>query len=343
MVNNSDTVSLHRNLTAKTTPTLSYWKGDLKAWQADLKAKLHSLLGLDNMPPATEPLNVRTLWEREVPRGTAQKILFTSEPGYDVPAYVCTPHDRTLAGPEGKLPWYVCLQGHSTGMHNSLGVARDYEGQPIEVKEDRDFALGCLARGIGALCIEQRAFGECEDPTQENYGRCHNPAMGALMLGRTLLGERVYDVDRGLDYLFTRDDVDRSRLGVMGNSGGGTVSLFSGALLDRITHVLPSCCFSTFKDSIMALNHCVCNYVPGLLTTAEMSDVAGLIAPRPLVIVNGERDDIFPIEAARVSFEKLRLVYEEAGKPDNCRHVVGPEGHRFYADIAWEEMLKYLS
>ena len=163
--------------------------------------------------------------------------------------------------------------------------------------------------------------------------------MHALMLGRTLIGERVFDVDRGLDYLATRDDVDWSRVGVMGQSGGGTVSMFAAALLPRVRFAMPSCSFCTFRDSIMSIYHCADNYVPGLLRYAEMADVMGLFAPKPVVLVAGERDDIFPIQATRRAFADLEAIYEAAGAAGRCHLVVGSGGHRFYAEEAWPVML----
>ena len=73
----------------------------------------------------------------------------------------------------------------------------------------------------------------------------------------------------------------------------------------------------------------------------ESADVVGLIAPKPLVVVNGEKDTIFPIGAAKAQFKRLKEMYESVGAGEKCTHVIGPEGHRFYAEQAWEVMLKY--
>jgi dienelactone hydrolase len=224
-------------------------------------------------------------------------------------------------------------------------VQRDDNSLPHDVKGDRDFALGCMQRGIAAIAIEQRSFGERRETEQKAVSThgCHDATMHALMLGKTLLGERIFDVDRAIDYLAARGDVRMETLGVMGNSGGGTVSLFAAAVLDRIRMAMPSCYFCTFRDSLMSIYHCADNYVPGLLRWAEMSDIAGLIAPRPLVLVAGETDPIFPIQATRQAFADLQKIYTAAGAPNKCHLVVGPEGHRFYADLAWPKMLHELA
>jgi dienelactone hydrolase len=323
----------HRNLMLSHPPALRYDGGKVKAWQTRLGRKVKQLVG--DWPEERCALNVRQLWLRDHPLGTIEKIAFTSEPYADVVAYVCLPKGVTPP-----YPFMICLQGHSTGMHNSIAVKLEDNALPHEVAGDRDFALGCLRNGMAALCIEQRSFGEREEKQmiRPSKIRCHDATMHALMLGKTLIGERVYDVDRGLDYLAARGDVDMDCVGVMGNSGGGTISLFAAALLPRLAFAMPSCYFCTFRDSIMSVFHCMDNYIPGLLRYAEMPDVMGLFAPKPVVVVAGREDNIFPIEATRAAFKDLQRIYEACGASDRCHLVVGNEGHRFYANDAWPVM-----
>lgn len=331
---------VHQRLMRERTPTLTYTGGDVKAWQRKLRRKVRALTGYDRMPSENEKcdLNLRSLWQREHELGTIEKLVFTSEPGADVPAYLCLP--RNVKPP---YPVFICLQGHSSGMHNSIGVTQEDESVPMdEVPGDRDFGLGCLRRGVAALCIEQRAFGEREETNERaRFGdnRCIAASMHAIMLGRTLTAERVYDVDRGIDLLAQRGDMDMKRLGLMGNSGGGTITVFGAALLKRIRFAMPSCYVCTWRDSIMSIKHCPDNYVPGLLEVAEGGDVAGLFAPKPMVVVAGKEDQIFPVDAVRDAFAQIQRIYRAAGAPDNCKLVIGDEGHRFYADQAWGEML----
>jgi dienelactone hydrolase len=327
----------HRCLLSRIAPKLGYDGGEVKTWQRRLRRQLRTSLG--RMPEERVPLRPKTLWKREVPLGIIEKTAFTSEPGADVVGYVCLPH-----GVKPPYTFMICLQGHTTGMHNSIAVERDDNAQPLPVEGDRDFGLGCMRRGMAALCLEQRSFGERRERKQAKVApqSCHDATMHALMLGRTMIGERVFDVDRGIDYLEARGDADMNLVGVMGNSGGGTISIFSAALCPRIAAAMPSSCFCTFRDSILAIPHCECNYVPGLINYAEMSDIAGLIAPKPVVMVNGREDAIFPIGATRRAFRSLRRIYQACGAADRCHLVVGNGGHRFYADDAWPVMLEQM-
>jgi len=312
---------------------------DVRGWQNRLRPKVRDLIGLPRMPMPPVDLRVRTLWRREVDHGTIEKLVFTVEPGCEAVAFLCLPRDV-------KPPYVpvIALQGHSSGAHNSVGIQRDDPDRPLEVDGDRDFGLQCLKRGYAALCLEQRGFGERRELAQagQEQNGCLSFSMHALMLGRTAIGERVYDVDCGVDLLARREDMDLTRLTVMGNSGGGTISAFAAATLPRVRFLMPSCYFCTFRDSVMSLHHCSCNFVPGLLRYAEMPEVLGLFAPRPVVVVAGQADPIFPIEAVREAYSRLQRIYRALGAEANLRLVVGEEGHRFYAEAGWSTLAPFL-
>jgi predicted peptidase len=159
---------------------------------------------------------------------------------------------------------------------------------------------------------------------------CEPVAGGALMAGQTLIGWRVWDVIRTLDYIASRPDLDANRVGCMGISGGGTATLFAAALEPRIRAAMVSGYLNTFRDSVGSLAHCVDNYVPGILNWAEMHDIAGLIAPRPLFVESGEQDNIFPIRASIESFAKVRDIYSVFGAADRIEQEVFPGEHSFW-------------
>jgi dienelactone hydrolase len=313
-------------------PALAYRGGSFAAFRRKLAPKLRDLIGLTRIDTGRPRLAPRVLWHKRHVLGTLTKISFVSESAAHALAYVCLPKHA-----QPPYRFMICLQGHTTGMHHSVGL-NERERGALVVEGDRDFALGCMRRGIAALCLEQRSLGERRERLQERrsfHNDCHDAAMRALMLGRTLLGERVYDVDRALDYLESRGDVDMQRVGVMGNSGGGSVAIYAAALLDRISFAMPSCAFCTFRDSLMTVHHCADNYVPGLYTSADLPDILGLFAPRPIVIVAGRDDRIFPLTGVRRAFRRLREIYAADSAEDRLRLVIGQGGHRFYAEEAW--------
>src|SRR4029079_6490254 len=163
------------------------------------------------------------------------------------------------------------------------------------------------------------------------------------MLGQTMIGWRVWDIMRTIDYIATRSDLDPSRVGCMGISGGGTATLFATALDPRLRVAMVSGYLNTFRDSIGSLAHCVDNYVPGILNWAEMYDVAGLIAPRPLFVESGEKDNIFPIAASKAIFERVKNVYQafDAASLTEQETFDGP--HSFWGKRGLPFLAKHLS
>jgi fermentation-respiration switch protein FrsA (DUF1100 family) len=191
-----------------------------------------------------------------------------------------------------------------------------------------------------------RGFGETarrKDLDGGDYRSCRVLLLHGLLTGRTVIGQRVWDMQRILDWALARDDVDPARVGMVGVSGGGTVTLFTSAVDKRVGVCVPLCYFCTFVGCVGSMYHCDCNYVPGILRLGEMHDVAGLIAPRPFRAVAGDKDKIFPIGPVREAYEKLREIYRVFGAEDRCELHVASGGHRFYAEGAWPFLRRHLA
>jgi hypothetical protein len=201
--------------------------------------------------------------------------------------------------------------------------------------------------GLAAVAIEPLAFGCRRHPVaaRESLSRnsCNPSAGAALLLGQTMIAWRVYDVMRTIDYIETRHDLDPARVGCMGISGGGTCTTFAGALEPRIRVALISGYLNTFRDSIGSISHCIDNYVPGILRWAEMYDVAGLIAPRPLFVESGVKDRIFPIQASMESFQQVKRIYNAFGAADNAEQEVFDDAHTFWGKKGIPFLVRHLT
>jgi dienelactone hydrolase len=329
-------VTYHEKFSKNLKPRLTFSADSgtsLSIWKRTVKKSLLDKTGLTQLlKEKRSPLKPKILWTKEDDSITLSKLIIQVEPGLYANAFISIPHRARRK--KGKMPWMIALQGHSSGAHQSVAVDYHDNFKSFKVEGDRDFAISCAEQGIACLALEQRGFGERRNHLNRKTD-CFRSSMQALQLGRTMIGERVFDVDRALDYLSTRKDVDWKKVGIMGNSGGGTTSLFSAAILKRISFAMPSCYFSTFKASIMAMHHCECNYVPGLLEDVEMADILGLFAPKPVVIVAGKEDPIFPIRSVRSEYRRLKEIYQSTSGKDSLRLVIGEGGHRFYANQAW--------
>lgn len=307
---------------------------DVKAMRSDLDR----LLG--DKPERRDP-EWRTVSVSDRGSYLEKEIVFSSEENAEVPCYLLVP--KAL---EGKAPVMICLQGHTSGMHISLGRPL-YPGDERWTDEgSRSFGLQAVSRGYIALVLEQRSMGMRKDTrpeeVREDKRPCHFAAMVSLLIGRTLIGERVWDISRALDVLETMDEVDPSRIYIMGTSGGGTASFFASCMEERIAGLICSCAFCSMKQSIGRIDHCDCNYIPGIMKYFDMGELSALIAPRPIVIVAGREDHIFPYEGVLSAYSVLERIYKDKGAGDRCRLVTGPAGHKFYPELAWPEFTSLL-
>ena len=315
-------------LTAQTVPSMRYdGQEPFSAWKARAREKLSDLLGL--------PLiHCEDAWEilSEKQKDGYRQIdfHFQSEKGFFVPCSLLIPNGAPR-------PLAICIQGHSTGMHISCGETK-FRGDDGLVAGGRDFALQALKEGYSALILEQRYMGACGS-LDDGAPLCarRNAALPALLLGRTAIGERVWDVQRAIDVTekYFSDSVDTENILCMGNSGGGTTTFYASCLDDRIRISMPSCSVCEFEDSVIPFYHCGCNYIPGIRRYFEMGDLASLMADRALVIVCGVKDPDFPLHGVIKSYERAHKVFETNGREEYCVLIQGGEGHRFYPEESW--------
>src|SRR5262245_51651777 len=302
-------------------------RAEAEVWQKALRAKVVELLG--GFPAERTALRPVVLETRTFPGYTREKIVFDSRPGVSVLAYVLRPASATTP-----VATMVCVPGHGRGVDDIVGIDERGRDRTDKSGYQHDFAIQIADAGVAAVAIEPMAFGCRRDPISAAKGlsqkACDPVAGGALMLGQTLIGWRVWDVMRTIDYIATRPEPDANRVGCMGISGGGTATLFSSAIETRIRVAMVSGYLNTFRDSVGSLSHCIDNFVPGILNWAEMYDVAGLIAPRPLFVESGEKDTIFPVQASIESFTRAREIYRVFGAEDLIEQEVFPADHSFW-------------
>lgn len=317
------------NIKDKIAPSMRYdGKQDFNEWREELRKKLIELIGIDTFVKCDPQFEIE--YEKETDEYSETRFSIQSEEGYRFPAVLRVPKNV-----EGKIPVVICLQGHSTGFHISLGEPKYERDYASIANGDRDFAVRIIKEGYAALAIEQRDFGECGGAGEQGPD-CYISSMTALLIGRTTIAERVWDVSRAIDALEEHFDcIDKDRIYCMGNSGGGTTTYYAACLEDRIKIAMPSCSVCTYRDSIMPQHHCACNFIPRSALYFDMGDLSALIAPRKLIVVNGKEDVIFPDDGVNETYGIIKEMYKQAGAEDNCNLVTGDGGHRFYADDAW--------
>lgn len=323
----------HELLTKKIKQKLAFnEKCDAAVWKKQVKEKLVELLGLEKISLNACELNL--LIEEDIDKGDYRQIRFTfeSEVGAFVPCYLLLPKTD-----KKKYPVAITLQGHSTGFHNSIGEPKSADDE--EYVKRGDFGVQAVKNGFAALCIEQRAMGE-RCTTRHTFGAkmCDFQSLTGMLLGRTVLGERIWDVQKTIDLLTEFDMLDTEKILITGNSGGGTMSFYAACIDERIKISAPSCAFCSYSASILNVYHCSCNYIPNAYEWFEMQDLACLIAPRKFIVIAGVEDRIFPIDGVKTAYETVKSIYKKFNAKDNCSLTITDKGHYWCKDVVWDKI-----
>lgn len=284
---------------------------DWRRRRPDTRRQLQSMLGLDPLPERT-PLHMRVAGVVERAGYAIEKIVFESMPGLFVTANFYLPRK-----PAAPVPCVVYLNGHWPSLDGAkIGFQDRYLWYP--------------ANGFALLVVDPMGFGEIPGvhPGMNRLGMWH-----WLSLGYTPAGVEVWNAMRALDWLETRPEIDAARLGVTGISGGGVMTQYLAALDERVAVAAPSC--STYTLGTQAARdlvpqQCDCTFYPNVFRV-DFPEVLSLIAPRPLLILGGRKDPVFPPAGFREAFRQAKRVYdlydEPPGSDPRIRLVESGQGH----------------
>ena len=320
-------------------PFVAATVGEAENWQSGCRERLVGLMGFVNQTPYVDP--EPELLE-EIDRGDfiRRKILIRTSPDSKMPVYLLLPK-----GAKAPLPVVLAYHGHGYGVKDIVGLWENGDERLEPDGYHADFAVELCRRGMAVAAPEIACFGERQTDfsslaegkvTSPAPSTCEHSAAWASMLGMSILVMRVRDSLRLTDYLQSLTEINGDRIGAMGISGGGMMTFFHAAVDPRIKSSVVSGYFCGFRDSILGIHHCPCNYVPGLLRLGDVSDLAGLIAPRRLMIEAGDHDSIFPIDSVRAQYEKARRAYHVWGKEANLEIDVFEGRHRICGNRAYQ-------
>ncbi len=160
--------------------------------------------------------------------------------------------------------------------------------------------------------------------------------------GRTLMGERLWDLIRCVDFLESMEAVDNNRIGCIGNSLGGEMVMWLAAVDSRMRAAVSSS-FLTFMDQ-MENNHCMCWKFNGLREIVDFPDIYSLIAPRPLLCQNGLQEPLsqFPVHLARDAKKEIEIIYEDLAAGENFEFVTHEGGHEVHLSSLLSFLDKHL-
>jgi dienelactone hydrolase len=302
----------------------------IAAWKTRFASRLRTTLG---PTPAPVPLAVEVLDSVDCGSYQRDHVVYDSEEFMSVPAYLLVPHDRQTASPG---PAVLAVHGHGPGKAEACGVV-----EPNDPPNGYGHALA--ERGYVVLAPDLRTFGERSEWNPPDIYACNLQLVQASMLGYMPLALDLWDLARGLDLLAEHPLVDPARIGMVGLSFGATCTLFLAALDERVAAAVVCCYFNAWQDCApIPWNMCGSQVAPGIVNAFDHADLAAAVAPRPLLVVNGTEDDIFPVDAAVREMTKVRAVYDTLGASARVDHDVFDGGHRWNNDRAWPFLDRFL-
>jgi dienelactone hydrolase len=296
----------------------SDWQKDITpenwpAKQTEMRQQLQRMLGLDPWPARGDlhPVITGTVDGDGI---VVEKLQFQSLPGLYVTGDLYRPKEVTKPLP---TVLYVC--GHATVVEDgvSMGNKTGYQHHGV-----------WFARhGYVCLIIDTIELGEIHG---EHHGTYKQGRWWWAERGYTPAGVEAWNGIRALDYLETRPEVDRTKFGITGRSGGGAYSWWIAALDERIKVAVPTAGITTLKNHIVdgaIEGHCDCMFMVNT-ERWNFDRVAALVAPRPLLIANTDKDPIFPLDGVVEIYDDARALYRKLGHEENIGIHIAEGPHK---------------
>ena len=270
-------------------------KKEAVKWQDQLRTQFTVLLKIDDILPGRKsiPFDAKEILVEKEDKYLLKEIEINSTKDrririiLTIPAYV-----------KGHCPAVVCIHGHGGTLRIVYDEKSIYKGFASELAAGNYITI--------ATTVSQHVVYE---------------------EGRTLMGERLWDLIRCVDYLESLKEVDKKRIGCAGLSLGGEMAMWLGAMDQRINATLSSGFLTTMDQ--MEQNHCMCWKFPGLRELADWADIYSLIASRPLLCQNGlkEPENDFTVPLARKALSEIELIYKDFKRPGNAILIAHQGAH----------------
>jgi cephalosporin-C deacetylase-like acetyl esterase len=268
--------------------------------------------------PEKTPLNAKITGVLKHEGVRIEKIIYESRPGFQVSSCLFMPSNM-----KGKLPAILYLCGHSRN--------------GFKYTTYQHVILNLVKKGFVVFAIDPVGQGERIQYYDENQKKSlvggptneHSYAgLQYLLLGRTMAGVRLWDAIRALDYLEKRPEVDTSRIGVLGASGGGTMSSYLGAMDSRIAASAPERFITGFKRLFQSIGpqDAEQNLIAQISNGLDHGDFLIARAPKPTLVVSTTQD-FFSIQGAREVFSSVKPAFSALNAPDNIQMIEDDAGH----------------
>ena len=328
-------------------PECAFRGKDKQAFAAWKKKTLTKVLATLGDWPKKVPLKPHKLAEWKHDGLLKQRWLIDVGLHIAATAQVNYPEGRV---PRKKRPAILCWHGHGRfGKDPIMGNDADQDIRDEIAHTNSNYGHQMAQAGFVTFAIDWIGKGERDESRKPNHRKqesrdwCNLYYLHATMLGMTVLSVSLAHGKALTDFACTLPGIDKTRLGVMGLSGGGTMTVWS-ALTDARFKAAEVICYSDcwkyfgFRD----LNYCGMQVAPGLFKLVDVPDLQGLIAPRPLLVDIGAYDDCFLVDGARECYGKVEKIYRAAGASDKLELDYFPGPHAWGGNRSVEFFGKWL-
>lgn len=314
--------------------------GGIENWQNDARIQLRWLLKLPH-----EPARVEAMAETELPIAegyTRRRVYLRFGPGCDAPVDIVQRAGSTKED-AAKAPVFICMQGTNAGAHLNLGEVR-MPADVHKVANGSALALQAADHGYMAVSFERACFGERRE--RHLSKRSASPTVDAafhnLVAGETLLGQTVAELE-ALRRWIDSEIAPGARVYLCGYSAAGTAAIAAAAACPDFAGIAVGGCVGMIRDTLLKRGAGGYNDVPDILRWFEFDGLLALIAPRPCIVIAGEKDHIWPYSAAQPVVKSARSAWNELGAREKLELVQAPHGHTYYPGLMWPAVGKLVA
>ena len=275
---------------------------------------------LGGIVQSEKPLNAKILEKIDKGDYFREKVLYENDRGEAISAYILLP--KKLNKPS---PAVLCLHQHNAQFEIGKSEVVGRIGNP-----EQSYALDLVKRGYITFAADTIGFEE------RWYGHQRHLAVAfrAFLEGGSSFGLMAHDIKRAVDYLCSRDEVDKERIGCIGHSMGGMQTWVTLPLEDRIKVGVSSCATTTYRALLESGQYdFFCGIVPGLFRYGEIYTLLAMIAPRPFLILAGKQETVFSYKAAQEVYENAKHVYSLFGEEGKVMLFAQDCGHQFTEEM----------
>lgn len=280
--------------------------------------------------PWPEPCDLRPVLRETVQKDgyRVESVFYEAESGDRIPALLLIPDGVGAASP---APAVAVWHQHNGQWHLGKTEPAGLAGDPMH-----HTGVALAREGYVVLCPDALCFEERQSPHLQGGAYERFEFLRYVVDGKSMAWKNILDMRRAIDYLCSRPEVQKDRIGCYGHSMGSTHAWLVGPWEPRLKCLVGNCCLPSYAAIHRThLLHCFPNYIPGLFRYGDTPDIAALIAPRALHLNFGEKDGGSPIEEVREGVKTIARSYQQSNAPEKFSYWIEEGAGHVLSEEMW--------